>query len=419
MAIKETAFKIPKYSQDFSQVSGLFTFDIPDAIFKVHEKINGVVHTYASSDDAVYAKSVDSELVCEAGPNTGDITIVHTKRHPRLHPNRGLIFSPSAFVDSYDLTGAEIEYGIFNLDGDTLEIRDGITVVYLKSAAKYEIYARVYSKGIKKYDVLVDPAQISRLDGKDGGFIPAQGHLLDIQGQWRGVGNWVWWLSSPYDGESHVVHTFAALNDLNNLSVSNPAMHAGFIARNNGAPGKIRAGCIDVSSEGGGDDIQVPRQVGTNDDVNTSASGTVLLAFRVPPVFKDKLNTRDIQIYSFLASCVARARVHVYVYSSEDGIRLTKGAGIPIVDADWTQAPAGSCVQYIDNSVSPLLITGFDETGIAPVVRFPLPAGTPFEFKFPDSYRVPRWLVHGDIVVVEGYATNADMNVFAFYGELV
>lgn len=426
MAINKTAFGVPKNANDISQIRVLFTFDVPDALCEITEKINGTIFEREKTDDALYVRSVDGELVCESGPNNGDVSIIHTKRHPRLQPNRGILFSPSAFCDTWLSDTQEIEYGLFNYDELTLQITNGITVAYKGG----KLYARVYSLGVRHYNVEISQTRIKELDGRALGdeFNAAWGHLLDIQGQWRGVGDLNWFLSSPYDNESQHLHNYPALNRRDKLTVANPALHAGFIARNLGTVARVRSGCMDVSSEGGTSEEQIPVQVKTATVKNVSVGGTVLLVFRVPYDFKGQLNTRDIQLYRFTADSTGKSDLRVWLL--RDSSRLTKTVGgvpnLPILETDWTKEPRpGSSLEYIDNSLGILgvpangFITAFNKTDISDFIRFPLAANVVQPFELPDPERIPEWMTHGAVCVVEGYGTNADMRVYSFCGEVI
>jgi hypothetical protein len=408
LPINKTAFGIDKISIDYSQIHGLFSFDIPDKIFSVVEKINGVIYVRLTTDLSENAWAEDGELVCESGPALGDTTIIFSNRHVRLQPNRGIIFSPSIFVDSYNVSGAEIEYGIFNLNGT--DIIDGVTAAYNING----YFMRVYSLGVRTYNEQIDPMKISL---RDGTFDPSLGHLFDIQGQWRGVGDFYAWLSSPYDDDNHKVHERNFINKGAKLSVSNPAMHAGYIARNLGGVGRLRSGCLDVSIEGGTDEKQFPFYPKNSAAVTVPTTGKVTLVFKVPYTYRDTglLNTRDIQLYEFSGLSDKKANFKVYI--TKEGDRLTKGAGLPIEESDWQYMPDGSCVQYIDNVSG--LITGFDKENLFNFLDIDLEAGIPYVYKLPDPGRIPEWRTHGEYIIIEGYGATATMKNSASIGELI
>ena len=410
MAIDKTAFGIQKLSQDFTQLHCLYTFDIPDNIMRVAEKIGGVIYFREKNDDAVNARSENAEIVCEAGAN--EVTIVYSRRHPRLQPNRGLIFSPSIFCDSFNTVGAEIEYGLFNINESDLSIYDGITVAYSEGI----IYKRVYSHGTRK---LNDPIPSSEISLRDQTFNPALGHLFDIQGQWRGVGDFYYWLSSPYDDQSYKMGEYTAINKSSNLTTSNPALHAGYIARNGG---RVRSGCFDVSSEGGTDEIQFPFQAKNSISKTVDANGEVTFLFRNPYQYKNKLNTRDIQLYEFFGSSDKKANYKVYLITNP--LLLTKGAGVPLAETDWTSVGNGSAMQYIDNAIDlpaqpGIRVTGFNTTGLIDILDIELAANIPHWYPLPSPDRIPEWRTHGDIIVIVGFGATAAMKNGIGYGELI
>jgi len=403
----KTAFNIPVTETRKSVISAFFREVIPDTIFKVATKVNGVVTTHANAAAATgYADAINGELVLKAGTHAGDTTILFTRRHPKFHANRGKMFSTSLFYDTLALGDHEI--GFVNFNDTTLAIEDGLTFQMINGVC----YANIYSLGVQTYHAPIDLGALAALN-----IDFAKGHLLDIQAQLRDVGNVFWFLSGKTSNGPKMIHEFLGLNAQSNVTVSSPAMHGVYIVRNNaGVQSQIRSGCLDISNESQDEDIQSPFTFFNAADVaNVGSGGTVLIAVRVPFTYSGRLNTRDSQYYKCSVTTDKRANVDIYLISNQT--LLTKGAGAPLVDTDWTSV-TGTSLQYIDNSSG--LITGFNLTGLSPIDGTALQAASTFEMGLPSPERIPVVMSHGDVLVVVGFGTPAAaaMNVQGlFFGE--
>lgn len=404
---QNTAFNELLVQTRTTEINGIFTYDVPNKKFQISEKIGGTVFHYENTSSALYASAASSELNIRAGSTSGDITVVRTRTHPRFHADRGKVFADSMFVDSWSVKGAEIEFGMFDIDEDTLEITNGMTFLYTNK----QIYFKVYSNGTQTNvgdDGPLDPGVLT-----DFQLDPTKGHLCDIQAQWRGVGDIRWFLSSLKTRAPKNAWIFKALNQMDNLTMANPSIHAGYVARNNGGVPHARSGCFDLSTESFDKDVFEPEAFSNNADVTAAAAGTVLYAMYVPYTFNGIVLTRDSLLRFIKTSAVARSRYKIWRLSGYT--RLTKGATVPLVDGDWDTRTDGSANWFIDNSVAGL-ITGFDKTGLTPIDGDVVPANGSTLSDFRDDH-APTYITHGDIIVVEGYANNADMSTVIKLGE--
>lgn len=397
-------FGTPKVISDTSETEGIFTYDIPNKRFRVAEIINGTVFHYEFTSSALYASAQSSELSIRAGSTLSDVTVVYTRLHPRFHANRGKLFSNSIFVDSWSVSGAEIEFGVFDINETDLTIVNGMTLLYTNR----QIHCKVYSDGTVTDDTMLEDQLL-----EDIGVDPTKGHLCDIQGAWRGVGDIRTYLSNKFKRESECVSIFKALNEMDNLTISNPSLHAGYIARNNGGVPHARSGCFDMSTESFNIDIYEPITFPNSADINTQSTGTVMYAIHIPFTFNGINLTRDSVLLNVSVSSAARARFKVWrIYGYT---RLTKGASVPLAAGDWTARTDGSTSLFIDNSFAGL-ITGFNKTGLTPLGVKTVAANQTQDEKF-DYEFAPLFLTHGDVIVIEGYGNNVNMDCAIVVGE--
>jgi len=258
-----------KTVQDYSLLHGMFTYSIPVGVWK--ESLNGVEQT-----SFVNATSVNGKLHLDSA---GATTNVSTFRHPRYEPNRGHIYSISAFLPSPEALGIR-DFGLFT--------------------AESGVFFRVRTNGL--YACLrttvdtVTTTKEEKITHLPKGIDLSKGNVYDIQMQWRGVGNIGFFIGDPTTGVSKRVHEFKNLNVLTELSLFNPALPLAFECTNTGANVVIECGCVDVSSEGGKnyDGTYGAVSIGTNSgSVAVTGYNPLVLAYRILDTFNGLINTRD------------------------------------------------------------------------------------------------------------------------------
>lgn len=379
----------------------------PRKILNCVTKINGVVTHYTNpADHAAYAKIEKGELIVKAPPNLGDITIVYTRRHSVFHPDNGKRISTSLFNDTF-LTG-ESEFGLANMDDTTLELHDAITIrSYL---GQYS--GRIFSEGLEKTWPEGASNIINQTVLDEFRLDPLKGHLVDIQAQLRNVANVYYFLSSKaHEGPKEALQYYG-LNNQDNVTTSNPALHGVYICRNNGVQSQIRSGCLNIANETDDEDLQTTAIFSNTNDITCEQTGTVMTVVRCPYVYGGQLNTQDAQYYD--ANIFADKRAKVKIFRVPDESLLTKTVGglpVPLEDSDWTQHEDTS-LQYIDNSIDlpsqlGVRITGFNMTGLNPIRQKGFAAASEVDLPAPDVRKVPIFLVHGEALVVVGFGKTA------------
>lgn len=243
--VNNTAWGIPKVSLDKSKIHGLFTYNVPKTIWK--ETFNGTERTITN------AISLNGKLNLTAGTVLNDKTVLDTFRNPRYEPNRGLIYSISAFLPSKNAVG-ERRFGIFTEEsGVFFELINGV----LSSVVRTKVNG-VVSDDKKTID-------LTNIDLE-------KGNTFDIQMQWRGVGDIKFFINQKK------VSTFNYLGTRIELTEFNPANPICFECVNKGSDVIIECGCVDVSSEGGGINGKTYGSI----SVDNSSGQVAITDFNVP-----------------------------------------------------------------------------------------------------------------------------------------
>jgi len=291
-----------KVVEDYSLLHSLFTYSVPVANYR--ELFNSVERT-----SFVNATSVNGKLNIVAGATLNDETQLKSFKHPRYEPNRGHIYSVSAFLPSPTAAGQR-DFGLFTTESGLF--------FRLKSDGKLYGVRRTTTSGGGTVDAEEEITIPFPFDFE-------KGNTYDIQFQWRGVGNVKFYVGDAATGLSTLVHEMKLLNTLTELSVFNPALPIGFACKNLGDNVVFECGCVDVSSEGG------KNYDGTYGSISTSTnSGSVAITgFNAPviavhskEIFLGHVNTRDILNLSLTAYSDQKSVVRVWITRDSTAITL-------------------------------------------------------------------------------------------------
>lgn len=320
-----TAWGLPKISLDNSIFHGMFTYNVP--ITTWYETLNNVLQTPETN-----AVSVNGALEVSAGAVLNDTTVLRTYRNPRYEPNRGMLYSTAGMI--INPTGLmERDFGIFTAEsGVFFRLKSGGTLVGV---------IRTTRTGVTTEDeiALTLPA----------GTDLSKGNVYDIQYQWRGVGNYKFFVNLEEVGNSNYLGT------LTELSMYNPANPLSFSSTNLGDNDAMRFGCVDVTSEGGKNNGKTYGSVSLSGDSSQaaiSAVNTPVIAIRSKLTVNGLINTRD--TLALLASAYGDQRAIFKIWATRDFTAITDG------NSTWTDFGDGH-LEYAE-----LLTTGgtmtFDKT---------------------------------------------------------
>ena len=239
----------PKSITDRSVLHGMFSFNVPVSTW--YETINGTIQS-----PMVNSTSVDGALEIVAGATLNDVTYLRTFRNPRYQPNRGTLYSTAGFLVNPD-AAMRRSWGCFNAEHGVF--------FRLDSGVLYGVTRTITTAGgVTENSVKLDIAGVDL----------SKGNVYDIQHQWRGVGDYRFFINLDDVGG------LDNLGNLDKLSMSNPAAPIAFESENLGDNDLMRFGCVDVTSEGGDDNGKTYGSV----SVDNQAGQVAITGFNQPVI---------------------------------------------------------------------------------------------------------------------------------------
>lgn len=368
------AWGVQKMSLPYSLAHGLYTFDVPASQWFMYE--NGV-QVYTSTR----VTSVNGAGVVTAD-STKTAVILESRECPRYQPNRGHLFSSALWCPSAAANG-ERKWGVETAENG----------VYFKLKADGLLYACLKSGGVETREELISTVLVD-------GFDVQKGNTYDIQYQWRGVGNYSFFINLIE------VHVFVQLGTLTALSMENPALPARFTSTYIGASVSIYIGCVDISSENGSDDKLQPRLAYAN--ITLNGTDLPVLSIFNPLTINSKTNTRTLIPTHITLSCDKKAIFKIFrhrdagLLTGETFVALGKGS---FTQTDSPDTVAGAVVATAA-SVATMELLG--------VVN--VQANGVGEFK-QDNPRVVFDLVRGDYLTITSTTLNGLCDVVCEWGE--
>jgi len=358
-----------KSVKDYSMFHGMFTFEVPDEMW--------IEYANGAEVPKTNATSVNGELQLVSNGNASSMLM--SKRHPRYQPNRGFLYSDSGFVKNATSSNGKL-YAMRRT------LIDGVVVE---------------SEVLLDYSVLKNEL--------------SEGHVRDIQAQWRGVGD------IKYFMDLEEILNNELLGTLSNVSVFNPAMPISFECTNTGIirwgvftahsgiyyewrfntpqETQLNIGCVDLTSEGG---FKENRQRGSvdSDEISLGATETPVIAIRLPNTINyngtQTMNTRDISLR--LITGFADDNTIMRVYYTRD---ISKFTG-----TEWTPKGNIGAIEYsIDGDIAIDNLTA----NIVRIATRRIPQYGSVEISNPDEQYGDFYLTHGDIILVTMKAKNATL----------
>jgi len=166
--------------------------------------------------------------------------------------------------------------------------------------------------------VTTDDRFAIRTDATGNVFDLSKGNVFDIQYQWRGVGNYVFFVNL------HEVRNSAYLGELTKLSMYNPALPLAFESINEGANDKMIVGCVDVSAEGGSNNGKTYGSMGIESQagsVSVTGYNIPILVVRSKQNIGTLINTRD--TLALYASAYGDNNAIFRVWKTRDATAIT------------------------------------------------------------------------------------------------
>jgi len=374
--IGHDAYGKTKVITDFSIWHGLFTFSIPPQMWIITED-----EVEAQSSTEVLSESGMAKISCTA--NNGELRALVSKRHPRYQPNRGQNYASSMFLPD-PTADAVRDFGLLGHE-------DG---VFFRLKADGELYACLQRDDVlTKEELIIIPFDVDL----------EKGNLYDIQYQWRGVGNYKFFISNAEVGQSELVHEFSTLNTLIETSTQNAAIPIGFRIESLGDAAEMFCGCVDVSSEGGNADL-LQYQSATGEEI--TVTNAPIMAIRKPALYNGKVNTRDIMLGKIIVHSVKKSHMNVYVTRDPSALSIAVGG--------WVDVGDGTVEKF-----APVTSTDstFDAGKAALVIRRAIAAGTEVEAVNPLPNQIDFFLTHGDYFIITGETRAGDMPATIEWGD--
>ncbi len=302
----------------------MFTYNVPVPTWE--ESFNGTVLTAFSK-----ATSENGKLKVTAGGTATDLTRLRTFRNPRYEPNRGHLYSTSLFLPSPTADGKR-RWGYFTDESGAF--------FELDSVGLYAVVRSTVTAVTTDDRYLIDTT----------GFDLSKGNLFDIQMQWRGVGNYKFFLGLNLVKEIE----YAGTRD--ELTMFNPANPLAFECENVTSDVTLYCGCVDVTSEGGEDNgktygsVGIPTDTGEVAITGTGQYNIPVLAVRSKLTVSSLINTRD--TLALLATAYADQKSVFRVWATRDFTAITNNSD------SWADFGDGHLewIYYDEGGVTPMTL---------------------------------------------------------------
>lgn len=370
------AWGVPKVSLPHSLFHGLFTFDIPSSQWFM---FHGATQVYTSANIV----STNSAGVVTANAAQPAVTL-QSRDCPRYQPNRGHLFSTALWCPSKTADGIRV-WGLRTSENE----------VFFCLKADGLLYAVLISGSVETKEELIDTSGVA-------GFDVEKGNVYDIQYQWRGVGNYDFYINLV------LVHTFANLGTLTALSLENPALPACFKATRATDDVAIHIGCVDITSENGSDSSLQPRVA----YANISRNGTDLPVVSIynPLQINGQTNTRTVYPLRMGFSCDKKT---IYkIWRHRDPALLTGEKFVAIGAGSFVQTDSP------DTVATAVAATAATVTGMELIDVINIQANASAEWRLSDA-RMDFYLVRGDYLTITATTTTGLCDVVIGWGEAI
>ena len=372
------AWGVQKVSLPYSLFHGLFTFDIPDKMWFMYE---GGTQVYTSTN--IVSTGGAAVLTTSAGKTA---LILESRVCPPYQPNRGQLFSTALWCPLKTATGGNREWGVQTSDsGAFFRLKDdGL------------LYAVQRSLTVETKEEVITTTGVS-------GFDVQKGNIYDIQYQWRGVGNYKFFINNV------LVHTFNNLGTLTAVSMSNPSLPIVFKSSTTSAHVAIHIGCADLSTENGRGP-QEEGQSGYCQAVATNGADKPVLVLHNPLLINGKVNTRTIHIHS-----IALRNTKKCIF------KLWKTRNPADITGETLVAGYGGKYTYVqtdspDMNAGAVRATAVTVANIEFLDAFPVEVSIPYDQEFANSH-VSFNVVRGDYIIVTNDSVNGSSECVLRWGE--
>jgi hypothetical protein len=381
------AWGTQKVSLPYSLFHGLWTFDIPASMWFMYENGTQVYTSSLIISTGGYAQIATQDAVTSAK--------LESRVCPRYQPNRGGLFSTAVWCPE-KTANAVREWGI-----GTIENR-----ICFRLKSDGLLYAVRRTNNSDAAEQVIDTSGLT-------GFDVQKNNIYDIQMQWRGAGNYNFFIGDPATGALRLVHQFALLGTLTGVSVQNPALPIYFsVTSSRTAAVYLNTGCADLSSENGRDLVLTPNAAFANAVAVSSASTPVLIIHNPLQIGTPAVtNTRPVFISRFTFSCAKKTYFRVWMTRVRSNI--TGGT--------FADVGAGSFIQCDSPDINAAAVraTSVNTANMRALLAIQVEAGTHDTVSASGCRDVNLDLVRGDYLVITTNTTNSTADAVIEWGEYV
>jgi hypothetical protein len=370
------AWGVQKVSLPQSVFHGLFTFDIPQSQWFMY---HGQTQVYTSTN----ITSSNGAALVQANAAQPDVKL-ESRATPRYQPNRGHLYSTALWLPSASANAIR-DFG--------LSTPENGVYFRLKSTG---LYAVLKSGLNETREELIDTSAVA-------GFDVTKGNVYDIQYQWRGVGNYLFFINLQH------VHTFANLGTLTALSLQDPALPAMYRAIRITADAAMYIGCVDIASENGSDDRLQYASVYA--DVSLNGTNQPLIVIHNPLVIGLTTNTRMTELSRITLTCDKKAIFKVW--TTRNPAAITGATLVSIGDGSFVQCDSPDAV------AGAVKATSVNTALLHLVTVIPVQAGISRATDNPFQGRIDFPLVRGDYLVITADVTTGTCDVVVEWGEAI
>jgi len=390
----------PKAVLDESLFSSTWTFGISERIWEEWAYTEG--SGWAPQVGFTNAASEDHMLTVKSTTIQGGGCTIASKVHPKYQPNRGHLYSTALIhpnATDVGLTrfglGSPQDACAFEIEGD---------------GADWDIFAFRRYSGVTANRVSVKDKILEIFPD----FDPAKGHVFDIQFQWRGVGNYYYFV------DLELVYTEEVLGSRTELSMSDPALQAFFstYCTQEGVERIAKFGCVDVTSEGGNGHNKQFGSINSGDALLSTGNqiSTAMVALRVPRYINYEgdpthINSRGAVMDMLNTFCDKAYQTKVWYFRDTTGTNLEGLTWTTNPDSDLGMLTGGissdlDIAFQADKPNGTVILSEFAQSGAKTSIKN-------------NSTSAVFELTPGDIIVFSVKSTSGNAACTAYYSEEV
>lgn len=351
------AWGVQKVSLPVSLFHGLWTFDVPASMWFMYH--NGA-QVYSSSN--ITSASGAGRLGTSA---TNADLVLESRECPRYQPNRGHLFS-TALICPYPTADGLREWGLQTNDNG----------VFFRLKSDGNLYAVLKTLGVETSEALIST---------NGDYDWAKGNLYDIQYQWRGVGNYKFFVNL------NLVYEMNNVGMLTALSMANPALPIAFHAHRMTEDVELIIGCADVTSENG-ENHNMEQYASAYASNVAVVTNTPVIVVKSPLTIGSAVNTRTLTLARITVTCDKKSVFKVW--KSRDATAFAGPTFKRVSTESFTESDSP------DMDATAVRATAVDLDKLSLVTAIPVQALASREVANPYRDRIEFPIVRGDYLAV-------------------